>query len=185
MTVAIRDTWVLSSPHATIQSVLRDVREHSELVDLGYAATLGQGIAARFIINGRMRRDEEEIQERALRAYLKHDLKKDAFPSVLFRYDDVPSDHVLAGFFSDRIRYADGKKFFWTRQGMLGVGPAIVAKGDVLVALFSKESRLFILRPVGDLWRFVGTCYVHKLRDGKFLDRWKESGEPAEDFIIY
>ncbi|KAF2850888.1 hypothetical protein T440DRAFT_468037 [Plenodomus tracheiphilus IPT5] len=68
---------------------------------------------------------------------------------------------------------------------MIGVGPTITQEGDVLVVLFGKTCFPFLLRPVGNLWRFVGSCYIHALRDSKVIDRWKESGEPAEDFMIY
>lgn len=75
------------------------------------------------------------------------------------------------------------RDFFVTDGGLLGIGPSIVEPGDVIVVLFGPL--LAILRPVGDMWRFVGECYVHDIMQGQAVEKWKESGEPAMDFCIY
>lgn len=78
------------------------------------------------------------------------------------------------------------KCFFITSKGMLGVGSKRIRSGDTVAILFSGSgpNLPFILRPVGNLWKLVGPCFVYDLKDGSAVRQWEESGEEAEAFII-
>ena len=78
------------------------------------------------------------------------------------------------------------KHFFLSSQGKLGLGPENMQEGDTIVILFgSQDPNLsFILRPFGEYWKLVGPCYMYDLKDGSAVKKWRESGEPAENFIV-
>lgn len=76
--------------------------------------------------------------------------------------------------------------FFRSTQGNLGLGPRNLQEGDTIVILFSGSgpNLSFVLRPAGPFWKLVGPCYMYHLTDGSAVRKWKQSGEPAETFII-
>lgn len=71
------------------------------------------------------------------------------------------------------------RRLFITASGHLGLGPANVMSGDVVVVLFGGKVP-YILRHVdGDSWRFVGECYVAGFMDGEGLE--VQPGEKSLD----
>jgi hypothetical protein len=73
---------------------------------------------------------------------------------------------------------AHERRIFETSNGTLGLGPRIMQVGDVVVVLFggdddrSKNVHVAaVLRPVGDLWRLVGPCFVYRFMTGKFYNQ--------------
>jgi hypothetical protein len=78
------------------------------------------------------------------------------------------------------------RRFFITGKRMLGLGPAAIEGGDVVVILFG-GSVPFVLRPSDDgrHWRLVGECYVHDVMDSRAVDTWRGSGEPAMNFHLF
>jgi hypothetical protein len=56
----------------------------------------------------------------------------------------------------------------WNADGMALV-PQSVREGDQVFVLLGGQV-LYVLRPVGSAFRFVGECYVHGLMDGEVLD---------------
>ena len=79
-----------------------------------------------------------------------------------------------------------GQPLFCSSQGSLGLGPEEMQEGDNIVVLFGGEDAnlSFILRPFGENWKLVGPCYMYDLKDGSAVKKWRESGEPAETYII-
>jgi hypothetical protein len=72
---------------------------------------------------------------------------------------------------------------FITQAGMICLGSADAQPGDVVVILFGGTAP-FLLRPVQNFWRVVGSCYVHGIMEGQAVEKWRESGEPAVDFSL-
>ena len=80
-----------------------------------------------------------------------------------------------------------GRRFFVTKSGMLGLGPARIEEGDVVAVLFG-ASVPFLLRPVGgDLrhCRLVGECYVHDIMEGQAVQVWRAGGMAEMDFHVF
>lgn len=56
----------------------------------------------------------------------------------------------------------------WRAEGM-ALAPQGAKAGDEVFVLFGGQV-LYVLRPVGGMYRFLGECYVHGLMDGEVLD---------------
>ncbi len=54
---------------------------------------------------------------------------------------------------------------------MLGLGPAILRKGDLCCVLFGAQVP-FILRSVGENYQLVGETYVHGIMKGEAMVDW-------------
>lgn len=73
------------------------------------------------------------------------------------------------------------RRLFVTVSGRLGLGPAGMMSGDVVVLLFGGNVP-YILRSIEDeRWRFVGECYVHGIMQGEGL---MEDDGVAEWFVL-
>ncbi|KAH6699714.1 heterokaryon incompatibility protein-domain-containing protein [Leptodontidium sp. MPI-SDFR-AT-0119] len=64
----------------------------------------------------------------------------------------------------------DDCAFFATASGFLGLGPATMEEGDVIV-LFCSSRAPAALRPRGDTYEFLGFAYVHGIMNGELLER--------------
>lgn len=76
-----------------------------------------------------------------------------------------------------------GRRIFVTHDGNIGLGPAVLEPGDVVVLLFGGFTP-YILRPVDDHYVLVGECYVHNQMEGLGIEEWHERGEEAEIFVL-
>jgi hypothetical protein len=87
---------------------------------------------------------------------------------------------------SDPTRYTSAltpllhRRLFFTSSGQLGLGPANMISGDVVVVLFGGKVP-FVLRQVdagsdGAQWRLVGECYVFGIMDGEMVEGRDERG---------
>ncbi|KAK4112503.1 HET-domain-containing protein [Canariomyces notabilis] len=87
----------------------------------------------------------------------------------------------LGGDYHESMKYVMGKKPFCTAEGYLGMGPAGVREGDVVV-VFCGGRIPFVLRPVEDvivagdgdggtkrMFRFVGEAYCDGVMDGEVV----------------
>lgn len=95
----------------------------------------------------------------------------------------VPASEVEAeDIIGDASRYTSAltpmlhRRLFVTSTGHLGLGPAGMMSGDVVVVLFGGRVP-YVLRRVGDgYWRFVGECYVDGFMHGEALEPQDEEG---------
>lgn len=69
------------------------------------------------------------------------------------------------------------RKFFRTVAGHIGIGPAALSEGDVLV-MFRGGRMIYALRETDGGWLLVGECYVHGFMKGE-LGRRPVSGDEA------
>jgi len=68
------------------------------------------------------------------------------------------------------------RRFFVTKNGLMGVGPDGMKEGDIIGILFGGRVP-YVLRPVGDGFRFVGECYVSGLMNGEAVQTWKKGSK--------
>lgn len=79
-------------------------------------------------------------------------------------------------------RFCTGRKVFCTKQGALGLGPALLREGDLCCVLFAAQVP-FILRSVGKMYQLVGEAYVHGIMKGEAMVDWM-IGEKYEKQIF-
>jgi hypothetical protein len=93
-----------------------------------------------------------------------------------------------------RFRIEAGKKghlrrFFVTRKGGYGLGPA-VREGDVLAVLFGAGMPV-VLRPVTaagaegeERYTLVGECFVHGAMNGSVIHSWRKGKFRRQDIVL-
>ncbi|KAI0545380.1 heterokaryon incompatibility protein-domain-containing protein [Xylaria curta] len=82
----------------------------------------------------------------------------------------------------------NGRRFFRTAKGLLGLAPAAARKGDCVVVLFGGKVP-FIMRNYDGLYHLVGESYVHGIMDGEVIhqpriEQFKDIKPEAERFRI-
>ncbi|MCJ1473325.1 hypothetical protein MMC13_001976 [Lambiella insularis] len=70
-----------------------------------------------------------------------------------------------------------GRRFAFTEQGHMGLVRQDVEAGDEVFVILGGEV-LYVLRPVGSYYLFVGECYMHGLMDGEAME-WVLDGRAA------
>ena len=79
------------------------------------------------------------------------------------------------------ISYAQWRGLAYSINGYMALVSHQAEEGDVLYALFG-GSILYVLRPKGDRFMFVGECYVHGLMDGEAM-QLLETGEAVTEVV--
>lgn len=74
-------------------------------------------------------------------------------------------------FLAESSRFCANRKLFSTRNGLLGLGPCVLRKGDLCCILFGAVVP-FILRQVGSRYRVVGEAYIHGIMHGEAMVDW-------------
>jgi hypothetical protein len=88
-------------------------------------------------------------------------------------------------FMDAAARACISRRFFWTADGRLGLGPAMLDKGDIVCILFGGHMP-YVLRPDGESrYRFLGECYVYDVMDGQAVEEWRRTNQPATYFDLY
>ena len=70
----------------------------------------------------------------------------------------------------------------WNADG-LALAPPCAREGDQVFVLLGGQV-LYVLRPVGGSYRFLGECYVHGLMDGEVLDILETGLAKVTDLVI-
>ena len=89
-----------------------------------------------------------------------------------------------------RFRIEAGKKghlrrFFVTRKGGYGLGPAVRA-GDLLAVLFGAGMPV-VIRPApgdGERYTLVGECFVHGAMNGSVIHSWRKGKFRRQDIVL-
>jgi hypothetical protein len=68
-----------------------------------------------------------------------------------------------------------GQALFVTKTGVLGIAPATLTNGDILVVVRSRWP-FIILRPTGQCFKFRGLAYVHSFMLRAFWDHYPDRG---------
>jgi hypothetical protein len=79
------------------------------------------------------------------------------------------------------------RRYFTTASGLYGIGPDIMAKGDVLCVLYGARMP-FILRPVNTegsrFYQVIGECYVRDIMRGEAITLLERSKQVAKAEIL-
>ncbi|CVK94881.1 related to HET-6OR heterokaryon incompatibility protein (het-6OR allele) [Fusarium mangiferae] len=84
--------------------------------------------------------------------------------------------------FERNVACCDGRKFFLTEKGYIGIGPRCLEPGDSVCILFGAEMPS-IVRPVApssDEYLFLGNVYVHGIMDGEAITIWEEQKDSQD-----
>ncbi|KAL1629244.1 hypothetical protein SLS56_005467 [Neofusicoccum ribis] len=73
-----------------------------------------------------------------------------------------------------------GRRLFTTANGLIGLGPSRMRKGDVACILYG-SGWPFILRPCGHNFQLVGYCFVDGMMHGEMV---KHEDTPAQDICL-
>jgi hypothetical protein len=100
--------------------------------------------------------------------------------------------HIFAGkpdasrFHEAFLAACRGRRFFVSKKGYMGMGPQGLKEGDSVVVAFGAQVPFVIRRGngAGEMYRFVGDCYVPGLMRGEAVERWRETGELAKWFEL-
>ncbi|KAE9378296.1 hypothetical protein N431DRAFT_435446 [Stipitochalara longipes BDJ] len=93
------------------------------------------------------------------------------------------------------IRTCCGRRFFVTKKGYFGIGPAELAEGDQIYILAGGKVPL-VLRPLSEsqpnTFELVGDCYTHGVMDGEAVtehpldsvqNSWGKAGATAKSIV--
>ncbi|KAF2684704.1 HET-domain-containing protein [Lentithecium fluviatile CBS 122367] len=93
-------------------------------------------------------------------------------------FSEPPSDPTRYTSALTRLLY---RRLFITSSGLLGLGPADMMSGDVVVVLFGGNVPFAIRKieggHVGDQWKLIGECYVDGAMGGEMVEGRDEDGE--------
>ena len=67
------------------------------------------------------------------------------------------------------IKACNGRQFFRTQKGYMGLGPKDIKNGDIVSVLLGGQVP-FILRKLDDTYTLIGESYVHGIMNGEALD---------------
>lgn len=100
-----------------------------------------------------------------------------------YRHFQPPELPKVEQFHTVMVRMCRGRRFFITRDGLIGLGPELMKERDILVVLFGGKVP-FILRPIEGGYRLIGDCYSPQLMEGEAVKRWADKGRPTKFFDI-
>lgn len=69
------------------------------------------------------------------------------------------------------------KRFFFASAGSMGMGPEGIREGDITAILFAGAVP-FVLRPVENGFRIIGSCYIHGIMNGELVSNCEKVGMP-------
>ena len=76
-----------------------------------------------------------------------------------------------------------GRSFFLSNNGYMCLAPGETRPGDQICVLLGGHV-LYVLRPVGQNWLFIGECYVHGLMDGEAMGLLESGTFGLQEFTI-
>ena len=81
------------------------------------------------------------------------------------------------------LQHSQGRDFFTTKAGYMGICPASTAVGDQ-VCLLSGSQVPYILRQNDQRYQLVGECYVHGIMDGEIVRMHRDDGLTSTAFCL-
>jgi hypothetical protein len=76
-----------------------------------------------------------------------------------------------------------GRAFFSTETGYIGLGPASLQPGDSIIVPFG-SSRPLIIRGHGDHYALVGDAVIHGIMSGQLVDRYRANTSRDDVFLL-
>ncbi|KAE9378651.1 hypothetical protein N431DRAFT_146487 [Stipitochalara longipes BDJ] len=138
-------------------------------------AAVGQTITAGF-------RNQDPKQFRTEFAAFRHHMAREAlkqgrsisdelFPEGMEKIRKLANGKSVDDIYWAASRFCSGRKVFCTKQGMLGLGPAVLRDGDLCCVLFGAQVPC-ILRNTEGNYKLVGEAYVHGVMKGEAVVDW-------------
>jgi hypothetical protein len=96
-------------------------------------------------------------------------------------------NHPKGGYFNHHLNNSDSvvfgakmeygamhRRFFITRGGLFGLGPALMKEGDLCVVLLGADVP-FVIRPLETEGHYllIGECYLYGVMDGEAIKEWE------------
>ena len=81
------------------------------------------------------------------------------------------------------VRACVDRRFFVTRNGLMGIGPDAMKEGDIIAILFG-GSVPYVVRTVGQNHKLVGECYVVGLMNEEAMSTWRDEGSKRKIFDL-
>jgi hypothetical protein len=99
--------------------------------------------------------------------------------------DEGPFQHSTdwKGFEEEAFSTCEHRRMFWTEHGCLGLGPACMRAGDVVVVLHGGNTP-YVLRPRGDKYLFMGQAYVDDIMNGQLMEKLSRGEVEEQDFCL-
>lgn len=72
-------------------------------------------------------------------------------------------------YFAHASRQCEGRRLFLLASGSIGLGPELMHDTDAVVLLHRGQVP-YVLRRVGDVWRFVGDCWVEDIMQSELFE---------------
>ncbi|KAE9365055.1 hypothetical protein N431DRAFT_419932 [Stipitochalara longipes BDJ] len=91
-------------------------------------------------------------------------------------------------FMIDAAQACHGRRFFPTKSGYFGLGPAAIGgwyNTEMLCCIFFGASVPFILQKHGNIYRLVGEAYVHGVMSGEAIEMWKRGELEKVNFQLF
>ena len=119
------------------------------------------------------------------------DSERVQFQNALFARNFIFKDHFQGEWkkppggtleFVHNSFYArEGRRFFLTRSGFVGMGPQKIQKDDIVVVVFGCHVPL-VLREVEGCYKIIGECYVHGIMNGELVRDLEGKGVETATF---
>ena len=77
----------------------------------------------------------------------------------------------------------NGRRFFITEEGYIGIGPAALRQHD-LVCVFFGGATPFVSKKEDEYYRFIGEAYVHGLMNGEAIQQLEAGKLSAKAFRL-
>ena len=77
----------------------------------------------------------------------------------------------------------NGRRFFITEKGYIGIGPAALRQHDLVCVLFGGATP-FVLKMEEEYYRFIGEAYVHGLMNGEAISQLEAGTLSAKAFRL-
>lgn len=121
------------------------------------------------------------IQERLPNLAINDDLE--TFASKKFDMDQADRRQFIQDHFASRMM---GRRFFITREKLMGLGTGYLMRGDVIVVPLGCSTPV-VLRPEGKEFRFVGDVYIRGYMRGKAVEESEDgmAGRELKKFVLH
>ena len=104
--------------------------------------------------------------------------------SLLQRMPRASKQSADSGRFHEAfVRACVDRRFFMTRNGLMGIGPDAMKEGDIIAILFG-GSVPYVVRTMDQNHKLVGECYVVGLINGEAMSTWKDEGSKRKVFDL-
>ncbi|OTA69208.1 hypothetical protein K449DRAFT_384126 [Hypoxylon sp. EC38] len=82
------------------------------------------------------------------------------------------------------LRACVGRKFFVTKRGFIGIGPASLKADDLVVVILGVPVPFLVRKTESQNYNLIGECYVDGIMDGGLVQTKQRAGREAKIFTL-